>query len=110
MQEMRNCLECVQGTKEKAVLYLPQVSDRSRTCADKRWTCKRFLRWPTAFLIVTALLVAVSVYGNLAIMAYESRGYFAVGGEGMISIVIGFLAYQILKEREVRSDGEERLF
>lgn len=99
MQEMRDRMERVQEPEEKRLLYMPQMSDRGRKCVHKRRTCSRLRRWAKTLPVIMSLLVTAATYLNLAVMAYESRGYFAVGGELMISLVMGFFSYQYLKER-----------
>lgn len=97
---MRRDMECVEeaGGKLEGILYMPQVSDWSRTSEHTGRSRKRFQGRAETFPIVMSMMATASVYCSLAVIAYDSRGYFAVGGELAIAFVIGFLFYQSLKK------------
>lgn len=71
------------------------------------------LRWAEKVRnLLAGMGAAAVVYLAAAPAAYQTRGYFALGGEAALALVTGFLAYQIgeyLRKDRLRWQKEKNL-
>lgn len=97
MQEVRIRVEHVHiialGRKR---ICLPKVQRKVSVCKIRGRSRKRERYWFTMMPVFIALALALAIYGVLALMAYVTRGYFALGGESLFAIVVGFFTYETL--------------